>query len=713
MKRARLSFRVLTCFLIPIFLVLAQSALSQQSAEDLYEAALLKKEAQGDLAGAIELFQKIIKTFPENRDIAAKAQLQIGLCYEKLGLDEAIKAFQKVIDNYPDQSAAVETAKEKLSRLLRARKTVESGDTEFRIRKIAPIEVLGAPSPDGRLISTVDWTTGDLALFEVDTGKTRHLTKKGSWAASADFAEESIFSPDGKSVAYNWFSYKNLRYDLRRINTDGTGQEIIYNSKDVYFIWPCGWTPDKKHILAILTDNDEISTRIALISVADGTVRTVKEFKSETSGRPCLSPDGQWIAYDFPYKHVWQENPGKRDMFLLSIDGRRELPLVIHPADDRLLGWSPDGRWILFSSDRSGTCDAWIQPVEDGATKGAPLLVKRDFGDQKTWQMGFTRDGQFYYGLRTGQTDVYIVSLDPKTGGPAARPEKAALGFEGSNASPCWSPDGNRLAYTSFRNQDPLKPCVLCVKSMISGEEQEFYPDIKDFNTVGWFPDGQSVLCRGRVERNRLALVRVDLAGAEPETHLILDDFDVGGRPSGGLHGLAFSHDGKRIFYDLDDFPGQTFRVMSYHLGTKQKKELIRGPEQIIHYDISPDGQWLAFKEDEDGPACLKLIPSEGGEKRILLKLEEGEGINGITWSPDGNHIFFSKRRKGAAKTGPCDLCRISKEGGTPVKYELTVKGVNGMESLGIHPDGKRLAFNSWEIISEAWVMENFLPKGR
>jgi Tol biopolymer transport system component len=707
MSREKRIIRILAGLLILLLIVVAQSALSQQSAEDLYEAALLKKEAEGDLNGAIEIFQRIVKIFPQKRDIAAKAQLQIGLCYEKLGLEEAPKAFQKVIDNYPDQSAVVETAKAKLSKLSRARKAAESGDSEFRIRKIGPFEVLGAPSPDGRLISTVDWTTGDLALFEIDTGKTRRLTKKGSWAASYDFAEESIFSPDGKSVVYNWFKYENLRFDLRRINTDGTGQEIIYSNKDIYFVWPCGWTPDEKHILAILTDNDKDSNRIVLISVTDGTIRTIKEFKSETSGRLCLSPDGQWIAYDFPYRYLWQENPGKRDLFLLSIDGRREVPLVAHPADDRLLGWSPDGQWILFSSNRSGTYDAWIQSIEDGTAKGNPLLVKRDFGDQKTWQMGFTREGQFYFGLRTSQTDIYVVSLDPETGGPAARPEKAALRFEGSNASPCWSPDGNRLAYTSFRNQDSLRPRVLCVKSMISGEEQEFYPDIADFNTVGWFPDGESVLCCGRVKGNRLALVRVELAGAEPETHLILDDFGVGGPLGGGLHGLALSRDGKRVFYDLDDHSGPTFRVVSYHIETRQKKELIRGREQIIHYDISPDGQWLVFKEGEDGRACLKLIASEGGEKKILLKLEKGEGINGVSWSPDGKHIFFSKRRRGAAKTGPCDLWSIPKEGGKPVKYELTA---NGMGSLGIHPDGKRLVFNSWELNPEVWVMENFLP---
>ena len=92
-----------------------QPDFSQQSAEDLYQAALLKKEAEGDLSGAIKMFQDIIKKFADNRAIAAKSQLQIGLCFEKQGLGEAEKAFQKVVEDYPEQAEAVRLAREKLA----------------------------------------------------------------------------------------------------------------------------------------------------------------------------------------------------------------------------------------------------------------------------------------------------------------------------------------------------------------------------------------------------------------------------------------------------------------------------------------------------------------------------------------------------------------------------------------------------------------------
>jgi Tol biopolymer transport system component len=382
----------------------------------------------------------------------------------------------------------------------------------------------------------------------------------------------------------------------------------------------------------------------------------------------------------------------------LAVDGSRERPLVTHPGDDRLLGWSPDGRSILFSSDRSGNWDAWLQPVEEGAANGEPRLLKRDFGDQKIMPMGFARDGSFFYGVRARHEDVYIVSLDTSTGTPTTRAQKTALRFEGSNGYPCWSPDGSRLAYTSLREQDKSKPVALCVKTMASGEEREFFPEIRNFDTEYWFPDGHSILCRGVIEPNRLGLFRFDLDSGKSENLLVLDDF-------GGLHGPVLSADGKMIYYDLDDFENKIFRVLSYDLGTGQKKELIRSARQVLYKDVSPDGRQLAFWERQDDGPCLKAIPSGGGEPTILLRLEKGGGgINSVVWSPDGRYIYFSR---GSGKAEACDLWRVPAAGGRAEKFDVTA---TGLTKLSFRPDGGELAFMSWTITSEVWVMENFLP---
>jgi Tol biopolymer transport system component len=697
--------------LIPAILIIGLAAVvcaafalqSSSQHKVLFEKAKFTMETKGDLKGAIDLFEEIIKKYPDERDYAAKSLYLMGICYERLGAQQvqmAQEVFQKIVKDYPDQTDEVNLAKEKLAGLVRAARAPERGGRDLGVRKISSLEILGSPSPDGRLISFVDWDTGDLALFDVGSEKKRRVTDKGSWAVSSDFAEESVFSPDGEAIAYNWFSYKNLRYDLRRTNIDGSGQTVLLGGDDVYFIWPCAWTPEGKDILSIITSKEMLS-RIAFVSASGENVRTVKEFKSGAPGKLSLSSDGRWIAFDYPNEVPWRTSSDKGDIYLLSVDGRREVPLVAHPADDRLLGWTPDGRSILFSSDRSGTWDAWIMPVEDGAPGGPARLIKRDFGALKIFPMGFTKDSSFYYGIRFSQVDVYLVSLDPATGKPSGRAGKAALRFEGSNTHPCWSPDGSRLAYTSFRERNTSEPSAICVKSMISGEEKEFFPNIEEFDTVAWFPDAEALLVRGLAEDRRAGLFRMDLTNGNLSSLLTLDDL-------GGLHGPILSPDGKKIFYDVDDLKNDTFRIMTFDINSGRSGEILRGQNQFLSYDLSPDGKSLVFKDEEAGVGCLKIMPSGGGEKQVLLRLNKDQGVNSVAWSPDGQFVYFSKWEKGSSKSGACNLWRIRASGGTPEKFDLTIAG---LENLSFHPSGGQLAFNSWSIEAEVWVMENFLPK--
>ncbi len=76
------------------------------------------------------------KKYPAEKEYGAKSQLYIGLCYEKMGRQEAQKAFQKVIDNYPEQTEAVKLANKKLSFLLSAKTIIREEDKEFSIRQV-------------------------------------------------------------------------------------------------------------------------------------------------------------------------------------------------------------------------------------------------------------------------------------------------------------------------------------------------------------------------------------------------------------------------------------------------------------------------------------------------------------------------------------------------------------------------------------------------
>lgn len=138
--------------------------------------------------------------------------------------------------------------------------------------------------------------------------------------------------------------------------------------------------------------------QIALVSVADGSIQPMKDLDWRYPMNLSLSPDGKHVVYDF----AAGEHPSNRDIFLLSVDDSQTTPLITHPANDFVLGWAPDGRSILFTSDRTGQCGMWTVSVDqNGRGLGPARLVKKDMG----WirPLGFTRDGSFYYGIGRDQ----------------------------------------------------------------------------------------------------------------------------------------------------------------------------------------------------------------------------------------------------------------------------------------------------------------------
>ena len=101
--------------LVASALICASAAYAQQSAEELYQAGLYQEEVQGDLERAIDVYRGILEDFPGSRSVGAKAQLHIGLCYEKLGLHEARQAYRLVIDEFSDHTEEVAVARERLA----------------------------------------------------------------------------------------------------------------------------------------------------------------------------------------------------------------------------------------------------------------------------------------------------------------------------------------------------------------------------------------------------------------------------------------------------------------------------------------------------------------------------------------------------------------------------------------------------------------------
>ena len=150
---------------------------------------------------------------------------------------------------------------------------------------------------------------------------------------------------------------------------------------------------------------------ITLFGLEDGTRRVLNE-QPRSSGGMRFSPDSRHIAVDVASP---EENAAERDISVISVEGGQEIPLVQHPADDFVLGWSPDGGHLLFASDRSGSLDAWVIPVTDAAGPGLAQPVLANLGTQIV-PLGLDEEDSFYYGVVESGSTLYVSSLNPRTG---------------------------------------------------------------------------------------------------------------------------------------------------------------------------------------------------------------------------------------------------------------------------------------------------------
>lgn len=97
-----------------IVMVVFSSFQTQQDHKVLFEKAKYTMETKADLKEAINLFESLIKTYPNEKEYLAKSLLYQGMCYEKLGNQEAAKKYQRVIDNFSSQKNEVALAKVRL-----------------------------------------------------------------------------------------------------------------------------------------------------------------------------------------------------------------------------------------------------------------------------------------------------------------------------------------------------------------------------------------------------------------------------------------------------------------------------------------------------------------------------------------------------------------------------------------------------------------------
>jgi Tol biopolymer transport system component len=556
------------------------------------------------------------------------------------------------------------------------------------------LDFWGGPSPDGRYLTYVDWESGDLALRDFSGGESRHLTSDGTLPEGGAFALFSTFSPDGERVAYAWWNTGVRSRELRVIGLDGSAPRVLYSDESINVL-PEEWSSDGQWILVRIARRDDEIKRIGLLSVADGSLRVLKTLDRRGPFEISISPDGRHVIYDFPANG---ESP-EHDVYVITTATGDERVLIEHASDDRVLGWAPDGRHVLFASDRTGTLGAWLLPVSDGEAAGDPRLVKPD-----VWRiapLGFARDGRYIYGVSMGMLDVYLAALDPETGNLMESPTRASQSFFGSNARSSWSRDGRYLAYQSGRGSVPESPGseVIVIRSMETGEIRELRPNLARLVWARWSPDGRSFLVRGSDEKNRRGVFRVDAQTAEVEPLILVaaDQIDISAEPHAA---------GEVVVLRIHD--GEGTRISAWDLETGSEEVIYRAPKGVgfieQRFAVSPDSRHVTFTLSGEGYRSLMVVPTTGGEPRELYRYESGRPWpQDFSWSHDGRYVYY---------VNGVELWRVALGGGEPELLDWYTE-YNGKTIPRFHPDGRRIAFSAGQFGAEVWVMEDFLPGGQ
>lgn len=664
------------------------SAAQGDTARTMLEGARKMEVVDGDLNGAIKRYQAIVAQYAKtDRATAATALVRMAECYLKLGDAEARTIYARVIREFADQGEAAAMARARLGGGV-AVATAAKGD---RAVWTGPnVDMTGRVSPDGRFISFVDWSNGRLMMRDVATNVDRALTAA---APNLQRAQWSAMSKDGKQIVYEWVG---ARAEVHIAALPGSGfleprRFIVANAASFS---PFDWSPDGRWI-ATAFDLTDGTGQIGVIAVADGSFRNLKSVdrgvvaKLTNPTSIFFSPDGKYLAYDRPPTGTSQQ----RDVFVLAIDGSRDIPAVVHGANDFVMGWSPDGTRLLFRSDRAGSWGLWAQPFADGAAQGAPELLKSDIG--RSVSLGVTASGALYLYKRISTRDIAIATIDLEAGKLLGPPVGFPQGFVEGAQNATWSPDGKYLAY--------LVTCdngCIAIRSVATGQVRRLAPTLSDVRGQSWSPDGRSLLVGGRDVRGREGMFQIDVQSGEAAAVM-----------SDGLTGLAgWSPDGKKVYFSRSD------AVVERDFASGSERVVHREAGPVNYTQLSPDGQYV-FRVSRFDPstqsASLLLVPVAGGQPRELFRVTTSEGFmpGPFEWTPDSRAVLAIKN-VGSRR----ELWLVPVAGGPHRKLDIDpniwmAESTGGRDrGFSLSPDGRSIAFQMGKSASEVWALENFLP---
>ncbi|MFQ5753348.1 MAG: hypothetical protein ACE5HI_15260 [bacterium] len=428
------------------------------------------------------------------------------------------------------------------------------------------------------------------------------------------------------------------------------------------------------------------------MSIDSGELRVLVALDSYGAQGAKLSPNGKFLAYD-----LVQE--GNKDIFILSINEDAVTRLTNSPAEDVNPLWSPHGKNILFRSKRRGSWDLWGIGVNNGKAAGTPFLVKSNIGEAflSTW----TSNGKLLYGIENSMQDIYVVAVDLVSGMVTDPAYQFVKSYSGKNLRPMWSYNGKHLTYVSTRHDG--RRTTACSLNLETGEEREIRPDLNWIHTVRLSPNGEEVAVTGLDKKDQRVAHLISLETGEEK--ILIQEGDLGDWLPDGDEIIVWKSKPGSILKE----PG----FYSMNVKNGELKQIFTLPSEWAMsglLELSPNGKKaFALVGNESGRA-LWILPFDGSNPEEILKCNRPANIATPTWSPDGKKIAYLYIDDMWGESEGYNIWVISVVGGVPKKLDITVPGKIMIFRPAWSPDGTKIAFTIDRSVSEAWVMENFLP---
>ena len=348
---------------------------------------------------------------------------------------------------------------------------------------------------------------------------------------------------------------------------------------------------------------------------------------------PRFSPDGQWIAFTGQYD-------GDEQVYVIPAAGGVPRQLTFYPAfgplqpwagcDNQVLGWTPDGRSILFRSfrDADGVLDEgslYTVRLEGGpahrlpvagtgagaiSPDGAQLAYEPVFRDSSNWKRyaGGQARGLHLLELATGAQHRMV---------PSARNE----------LDPMWV--GGEFCFTSDRDgtldlyaSDPAKESV---RRLTHGAPWDVrWPSTDHVSRIVYERDGELRIfdLKGGTDRGLAITVPTD-GGASRPTQVEAE-----------VEGWSLSPKGERA---LMVARGEVFTVPIEKGPVRNLTHCSRAHARLARW--SPDGRTIAFVWDRSGEEQIHLVNQDGKTAPRQLTTALDTGVRALSWAPDGGHL--------------------------------------------------------------------------